>query len=370
MLKWITSIALISSFFLLSCRAQEPDLNYIKLPSGFHITYYAKGIKDARSLTQGAKGTVFVGNRSGDKVYALVDSNKDFKVDQVITIAEGLNMPNGVVFHKGDLYLAEVDKIWKYPGIEAKLNDPPKPILIFDKLPTDRHHGWKYIDIGPDNKLYIPIGAPCNVCEKENPVYSTICRMNLDGSGFEVYAQGVRNSVGFDWHPISKELWFTDNGRDMMGDDIPNDELNYAPTKGMHFGFPYCHQGDILDLEFGKGKKCDDYVYPAKKLGPHVASLGAMFYTGKQFPASYMNKLFIAKHGSWNRSSKIGYEITVLSLGKDFDRVESEKVFASGWLQKGDKVLGRPVAFLQLDDGSLLVSDDFSDCIYRIYYEE
>ncbi len=367
--KLITSLLFFCS--LVYCQnTVVSELNRLHLPEGFKISIFAKGVENARSMCIGDKGTVFVGSRSKGQVYALKDKNKDGVAEQTFLIAKELNMPNGIVFYKGALYVAEVDKIWRYDNIENQLSDPEPPTLISDDFPSDRHHGWKYIDIGPDEKLYIPVGAPCNVCEKKNKRYSTICRINLDGTDLEVFARGVRNSVGFDWHPITKDLWFTDNGRDLMGDNIPNDELNLAASMGLHFGFPYCHQGNLLDPEYGKGKTCDNYVPPILNLGPHVAALGVHFYKGDMFPERYQNGLFIAKHGSWNRSQKIGYEVTFVNFEKDYKTVKSESVFINGWLGENEEVYGRPVAFLELPDGSLLVSDDFSDCIYRITYSD
>jgi len=357
---------------ILPAQQNETPLDFeVKLPEGFHISVFADNVENARSMALGNKGTVFVGNRSGDKVYALIDEDNDYKIDKKITIAEGLNMPNGVAFHNGDLYVAEVSKIWKYPNIEANLNQIPQPILIYEDLPSETHHGWKYIAVGPDNKLYVPIGAPCNVCEKEDPRYASITRMDLDGKNFEVYASGIRNSVGFDWHPITKDLWFTDNGRDMMGDDVPTDELNTAAISGLNFGFPYCHQGDVLDPDFGKNKNCEDYIAPAQKLKPHAASLGMLFYTGDMFPEKYKNQIFIAEHGSWNRSTKIGYDITLAELDSDNKTVKNFSDFATGWLgEDQNEVHGRPVDIIQLKDGSILVSDDFSNKIYRITYRK
>ena len=233
------------------------NLDKIKLPAGFSISVYAE-VPNARSITLSPSGILYVGNRSEDKVYAVVDENKDGKADKVYTIAKGLNTPNGVAFKNGNLYIATISQILKLEGIESKLANPPAPVVVYDKFPKDTHHGWKFIAFGPDGKLYVPVGAPCNICEKKEPVYSSITRLNDDGTGFEIFAKGIRNSVGFAWHPASKALWFTENGRDMMGDDIPGDELNTAPTAGLHFGYPYCHQGNTLDPEFGKGKKCED----------------------------------------------------------------------------------------------------------------
>jgi glucose/arabinose dehydrogenase len=340
-------------------------LDKIKLPAGFKISIYAE-VDNARSLALSPNGTLFVGNRSGDKVYAVIDKDKDFKADEVKVIASDLNMPCGVAFREGSLYVAEVNRILRFDNIEKSLDAPPSPVVVSDKLPSDKHHGWKFITFGADGKLYVPVGAPCNVCEKDNPIYSSIARMNPDGSGLEVFAHGVRNSVGFDFHPETKELWFTDNGRDWLGDDLPSDELNRAYKAGLHFGFPYCHQGDTPDSEFGKKRNCDEFEKPAQKLGAHVASLGMRFYTGSQFPESYKNGIFIALHGSWNRSAKSGYKLM-------FAKVENNKVtnyatFAEGWLNGQDN-WGRPVDVQMLPDGSLLLSDDQADVIYRISYQ-
>lgn len=363
--------------FLASCgavnRPQEktdsPLLNTIKLPAGFHISIYADSVENARSMTLGAKGTVFIGNRQGDKVYALVDKNNDGRADEKYTVISGLNMPNGVAFHNGSLYIAEVSKVWRIDNIEDNLASPPKPVLIKGDFPTDDHHGWKYIAFGPDDKLYIPVGAPSNVCDdhKKDERYASITRMNADGSGFEVYAHGIRNTVGFAWHPQTKDLWFTDNGRDMMGDDIPGDELNTAPKAGMNFGFPYCHADGISDPKYGKEHSCAEFTKPVAVLDPHVAALGMKFYTGNMFPAEYKNTVFIAEHGSWNRSKPIGYRVTMVQF--DVNNKPSYSTFAEGWLTDG-KAWGRPVDILQLPDGSLLISDDFGDAVYRITYKQ
>jgi glucose/arabinose dehydrogenase len=349
-------------------KTKKQELPDIKLPDGFSISYFAKDVDNARSMAMGDKGTIFVGNREGDNVYALVDENNDGISDKKYIVASKMNTPNGVAFHNGSLYIAEISKIWRIDNIESNLANPPKPVLVFDKLPDDTHHGWKYIAFGPDGKLYIPIGAPCNICNdaEADKRYASICRINPDGTGFEVFANGVRNSVGFSWHPQTKELWFTENGRDMLGDDVPGDELNKAPKANMHFGFPYCHQGNILDPQFGDGMTCSGFTPPVAVLGPHVAALGMKFYTGDMFPATYKNVVFIAEHGSWNRSKPIGYRITIVTT-------EGEKstysTFAEGWLKDG-KAWGRPVDILQLKDGSLLVSDDRANAIYRITYNK
>ncbi len=345
-------------------QTKELPLNKLKLPPGFSISIYAE-VPNARSMTLSPKGILFVGNRGGDKVYAVVDENKDGKADKVYTIGSGLDSPNGVAFRNGSLFVAENSRIIRYDDIENKLASLPKPIVVKDDYPIDRSHGWKFIAFGPDGKLYVPVGAPCNVCERENPIYASITRINPDGSGFEIFARGVRNTVGFSWHPQTKELWFTDNGRDMMGDNMPADELNHAPRKGMHFGFPYVHQGDVLDPEYGGGKNAEYYTPPAQKLGPHVAALGMRFYTGKMFPEEYRNQIFIAEHGSWNRSTPIGYRVTLVTL-KDGKAISYEP-FIEGWLD-GRRAWGRPVDVLVMPDGALLVSDDMAGVIYRVSY--
>lgn len=342
-------------------------LEKIKLPAGFSIDVFAE-VSDARSMAISPSGVLYVGNKDGDKVYAVKDTNGDFKADKKWVVASGLNMPNGVAFKDGDLYIAEVSRISKIAGIESKLDNPPKPVVVNDKYPTETHHGWKYIAFGPDGKLYVPVGAPCNICEPKDPIYASITRINADGSGREIYASGIRNSVGFTWHPETKELWFTDNGRDMLGDETPNCELNYAPKAGMHFGYPYCHEGGVKDPEFGDKKPCADFVAPAQKMGPHVAPLGLKFYTGSMFPASYKNQLFVARHGSWNRKLKIGYDVSLVKVANN--KSTGRETFASGWLdEKEQKSWGRPVDVLVLSDGSMLISDDQAGVIYRIVYK-
>jgi glucose/arabinose dehydrogenase len=355
-------------------------LNLVKMAPGFAIEIYASGVPSARQMALGKQGTLFVGSRSknaGGVVYAIVDTNRDQKADEVITIARGLNEPNGVAFRDGSLYVGEIHRIIRYDNIESNLKSPPEPAVVNATLPKDTHHGQKFIAFGPDGLLYVPVGAPCNVCEREDPRYSTILRMKPDGSGLEVFASGVRNSVGFDWHPRTRELWFTDNGRDMMGDDVPTDELNRAPRMGMHFGFPYCHQGDVADPEFGAKKPCSEFERPARKLDAHVAAIGMRFYTGKMFPAEYQNQIIIAEHGSWNRSMPQGYRLSLVRL--DGDKVSSYERFAEGWLRGvkpapaggamvGD-VWGRPADVLVMPDGALLVSDDNAGVIYRVSHK-
>ena len=334
----------------------------LKLPKGFKVDVYASGIANARSLRIGDKGTVFISNRQLDKVYAIVERNgkRETKV-----IASGLDRPNGLAFHNGTLYIGEGTKISKLEKIEDQLDNPPQPVVIYDDLPNHQSHGWKFIAIGPDNKLYINVGAPCNICipPEEN---AQIRRVNLDGSGAELFARGVRNSVGFDWHPMTKELYFTDNGRDWLSEDLPEDELNRVTKAGQHFGFPYCHQGNFTDREFGWGRSCDEFVKPVALLGPHSAALGMRFYTGKMFPETYRNAIFIARHGSWNRTKKIGGDVVVAKLNKD-GTVKSVEPFITGFLQNNE-YWGRPVDVHFMKDGSLLVSDDYAGAIYRVTY--
>jgi glucose/arabinose dehydrogenase len=347
--------------------AQTVPLDKIRLPEGFHISIYARNVPNARSLALGSGGTVFVGTRTrGGVVYAVTDENGDYRADRVYIVAKGLNMPNGVTFRNGALYIAEVNRILRIDNIGEHLEDPPKPVVVNDGFPSDRAHGWKYIAFGPDDMLYVPVGMPCNVCERSDPRYGTIMRMRPDGTGLEVFARGLRNSVGFAWHPVTKELWFTDNGRDWMGDDIPPDELNHAPVSGLHFGFPYLHGKNIKDPQYWVKRPSENFQAPVQELGPHVAALGMLFYTGNMFPDRYRNRIFIAEHGSWNRSVPIGYRVTIVTL--DGDRSVGYDVFADGWLQGGE-AWGRPVALLQLPDGSLLLSDDRAGVIYRITYE-
>jgi glucose/arabinose dehydrogenase len=340
-------------------------LDRIQLPDGFEISLLTDQVPGARAMTQSPKGILYVGSRRGGNVYAVVDETGDQVADRVITIATDLNAPNGVAWREGSLYVAEIHRVLRFDGIDERIEDPPEPVVVNADFPSDTHHGWKFIRFGPDDKLYVPVGAPCNVCEKEESIYASITRMDVDGENHEIYAHGVRNTVGFDWHPETGELWFTDNGRDMLGDDLPPDELNRAPSKGLHFGFPYCHGGDLADPQFGEMRDCSETVPPAAKLGPHVASLGMRFYTGESFPGEYRNQIFIAEHGSWNRSTPIGYRLTLARLNGN--EVSSYEVFAEGWLQ-GEDAWGRPVDLHVMLDGSLLVSDDRAGAIYRIQY--
>jgi glucose/arabinose dehydrogenase len=362
------SVAALSLFFNGACAqtgTNSHELDKIKMPEGFAIARFAD-VPGARSLTISPSGVIFVGTR-GDRVYAVTDENNDWAADRVYLIADNLFMPNGVAFRDGDLYVAEVNRILRFDDVESRLENPPDPVVINDSYPNDRSHGWKFIAFGPDGKLYVPVGSPCNICVRDDEIYGTITSINSDGGGREIYARGIRNTVGFAWHPETNELWFTDNGRDMLGDDIPPDELNHAPLPGMNFGFPYCHGNGIPDPQYGEGQNCSTYTPPAIELGPHVASLGMRFYTGTMFPEEYRNQIFIAEHGSWNRSTPIGYRISLVRLNDN--RAVSYETFAEGWLVGGD-AWGRPVDLLILADGSMLVSDDHGGKIFRITYNE
>jgi len=341
-------------------------LNDIKLPAGFSIELVAR-VPNARQMTFGQDGTLFVGSGSAGNVYAVtLPRAGSADAARVRTIASGLRQPVGVAYRDGALYVSAINRILRFDDIERKLDSPPPPVVVTDAYPTDGHHGWKFIAFGPDGKLYVPVGAPCNVCEPDAAKYAIITRINADGSGREIVARGVRNSVGFDWNPQTKDLWFTDNGRDALGDDVPPDELNHVTSTGGNFGYPYCHAGTIADPEFGSKHACSEFIAPAQKLGPHVAALGMRFYTGTQFPAAYRNQIFIAEHGSWNRSQKIGYRITLVKLDASGKAISYEP-FAQGWLQ-GQQAWGRPADVLVAPDGSLLVSDDSAGAIYRISY--
>ncbi|WOT05698.1 PQQ-dependent sugar dehydrogenase [Shewanella youngdeokensis] len=355
-----------SMLFTSMLNATSLPIDSIRLPPGFSIDIYADNVPNARQMALGDNGTVFVGSRKAGKVHALIDSNNDGHANNMIEVASDLFLPSGIAFHQGDLFVAEVDKIWRYPNIEATLPAIPQPQLVFDKLPNKSHHGWKFIAFGPGGKLYIPVGAPCNVCESDLP-FASILALDIKTKATSIIAKGARNSVGFDFHPVTGELWFTDNGRDMMGDDLPDDELNHVSQAGQHFGFPYVHNADIIDPEFGHKASHIHNRAPALNLGAHVAALGMEFYQGQQFPAQYQGSIFIAQHGSWNRSSKVGYRIMQVTL--DGNKVSEYKPFATGWLQ-GQTSWGRPVAVLTMPDGALLVSDDAANAIYRISYQQ
>ena len=340
-------------------------LHMIEIPEGFKVGLYADNVPNARSMELSPEGILFVGTRQDDKVYALPDRDKDNVADTVIIVDEGLTMPNGVALKDGDLYVAEVSRILRYKNIAENLTTS-EPEVVFEQLPDDRSHGWKFIKFSPEGDLFVPVGAPCNICRRDDKRYASILRVNLEDRSYEVYAEGVRNTVGFDWHPETNELWFTDNGRDWLGDNRPPDELNRAPEHGLHFGFPFCHGRDVPDPEFGESGVCDEYVPPVLELGPHVAALGMRFYTGEMFPLEYRNQIFIAEHGSWNRTNKIGYRVMLVRLNGT--KAISKEPFATGWL-RGEDAWGRPVDVQVMPDGALLVSDDRAGAIYRISYE-
>lgn len=355
-----------------SCSSETSGTNKVleqlSAPDGFSIEIFAADVPNARQLAVSPTGIVYAGSRSAGSVYALVDENGDYKADTTYVVAGDLNQPSGVAFRDGALYVAAINRILRFDNIDENLGNPPDPVLVTDNYPEDEHHGWKYIAFGPDDKLYVPVGAPCNICDREDEIYASITRVNPDGSEREIVARGVRNSVGFGWHPGTGELWFTDNGRDWLGDDRPPDELNHLLEPGQHFGYPYKHGSDIWDPEFGEdGKQLSiKFQDPARELDPHVAALGMDFYTGPMFPEEFKRKILIAEHGSWNRTEKIGYRITAVSLKNN--NAVSYETFIDGWLQDKEAVWGRPVDVLQLSDGSILISDDFRGIIYRVTY--
>ena len=339
------------------------QLDAVDLPPGFSIRMYADSVIGARSLALGPEGTVFVGSREAGRVYALVDGDKDGVAEEVLTIAYGLSSPNGVAFRDGALYVAEISRLVRYDSIESRLRNPPAPTVLLDRLPTEDHHGWKFIRFGPDGRLYVPVGAPCNTCFPEDSIYASILSVNPDGGDLRIEARGIRNTVGFDWHPVTGDLWFTDNGRDWMGENEPPDELNRRSRRGEHFGFPHCYGRSVADQDYPQ-RRCDEVTAATVELGPHVAALGMRFYTGTMFPAEYRNQVFIAEHGSWNRVLASGYRITTVK--ETGGRFEYE-VFARGW-ENLNRAWGRPVDVMVMPDGALLVSDDRADAVYRISY--
>lgn len=359
-------LLLLLSVLATNCVAQEADLASLRLPDGFSISVYAE-IQNPRQLALGDNNTVFVGTLRG-RVFAITNANGAGPADSVIAVAERLNTPNGVAYHNGDLYIGEIGRISKIEDINARLDGLQQTVTVNDSLPNRRHHGFKFLHVGPDGKMYLPVGAPCNVCE-EDDIFATILNMNLDGSDLQIVASGIRNTVGFDFHPQSGELWFSDNGRDMLGDDLPACEINRLSSFGQHFGFPYIHQGDLPDPRFGDGHSPADYTAPVLKLGAHVAPLGLAFYRGAMFPESYGNTVFWAEHGSWNRSRKSGYRVMMGRISDDNTSIVSNSPFVEGWLQ-GQRNWGRPVDILNMPDGSILISDDMANVIYRIAYGE
>lgn len=342
-------------------------LDQLHLPKGFNISIYAGDVPNARTLTLGDNGVVYVGTRQQGSVYAVHDTDLDGFADMRFLIAENLYMPNGVAYKDGALYVAETNRIIRFDNITQKLANPPNPVVIYDQLPSDRHHGWKYLRFGPDNKLYTAVGAPCNICQPNKAIYTSLVRLNDDGSEFEIIARGIRNTVGFDWQPKTNTLFFTENGRDYLGDDLPPDELNKWSAKGEHFGYPYCHAGKIPDPKLASGKNCNQFTAPVWNFKAHLAPLGMRFYQGQQFPARYQNQLFVAQHGSWNRSKPHGYKVVVIKFEQG--KAVAEQSFIDGWLTSQGQVLGRPTDILQLPDGSMLIADDTLGVIYRVEYK-
>ncbi|MEY4768451.1 MAG: hypothetical protein RL637_1090 [Pseudomonadota bacterium] len=348
---------------------QYPEvLSKLHLPKGFSISIFADQLTNARSLALGDEGIIYIGTRQEGKVYAVQDQNGDGIADKKWTIASDLYMPNGVAYKDGNLYVAQPHRIIRFDQIAKQLDHPPKPVVIFNQLPSDSHHGWKYLRFGADQKLYSAVGAPCNSCESKAEIYTSLFRLNPDGSEFEILARGIRNTVGFDWQPQTQQLFFTENGRDELGDDIPADELNHWQKKGEHFGYPYCHNGTIADPEFGHKQTCQTFVAPVWSFKAHNAPLGIRFYQGQLFPAAYQQQLFVALHGSWNRSQPDGYRIDLIQF-KNQQPIH-QQVFIEGWLTKEGQVLGRPVDILLLPNGKLLISDDKLGVIYQVSYQQ
>ena len=362
--RWLAGLLL---GFAAPVMAGSLPVDSLTLPEGFTLTVFADDVPNARQLAQAEDGTVFAGSRDEGKVYAIRDADGDGRAERTWVLAEGLNMPSGIAYRDGTLYVAAVNRILALPDILDHLDDPPALELVTDQFPSDSHHGWKYLAFDREGKLIVPVGAPCNICNREEP-YATIQRYDPDSGEMTTVARGVRNSVGFDFHPRSGQLWFTDNGRDNLGDNIPPGELNRAYRGGLHFGFPHCHGVEIRDPRYGKGVDCSNFEPPVQSLGPHVAPLGMAFYDGEMFPEEYVNQVFIAEHGSWNRSKKIGYRVSLVRLNEAGEAI-SYQPFAEGWLQ-GQRAWGRPADVLVARDGSLLVSDDTGNAIYRITYRD
>lgn len=357
------SICLI--FILLAGNASvwATNISQLMLPAGFSITVYAEGLKAARQMAVATNGILYVGSMRAGKVYAVQDLNADGKADKISIVAKGLRSPSGIAWRNGHLYIGSIGDILILRDIDNHLDNPPKPQLVTDAFPDNRHHGWKYLGFGPDGRLYVPVGAPCNICFSEEPIFAALHRYDLVTGKTRLIASGIRNTVGFTWHPQTGNLWFTDNGRDLMGDDVPPDELNVITKTGAHFGYPFVHGDAILDPKYGV--KNSKFVPPKLNMQAHSAALGLEFYTGKVFPKKYRGALFIAQHGSWNRAKKVGYQVIVVYM--DGERIVGHEPFVSGWL-KGEQNWGRPNDVLMLADGSLLISDDQAGRIYRVTY--
>jgi len=341
----------------------QDNLKKIKLPPGFKIEVYASGLPEARQMAWGPNGTLFVGSYQATNVYAVTDEDGKRTVK---TILKGLNMPTGLAVQDGALYVIAIDKLLRYDNVEANLDHMPAPVVAYDDMPPYVAHGWKYIVADKGGSMYLPFGPPFNVGIPPTSV-SQIRHVDPKTGLAEIVALGVRNSVGGDIDPRSGDYWFTENARDWMSDDIPSDKLNHITKIGQHFGYPYCHEGDIPDPKFARGHSCDEFTPPVVKLGAHVAPLGMKFYTGSQFPAEYKNNIFIAEHGSWNRHKYQGARIDRVVVDADGKNAHQE-VFAQGWLSGDQDYSGRPTDVLQAKDGSLLVADDWAGAIYRISY--
>ena len=341
----------------------EANLKSIKLPKGFTISVYASGVNSARQMAWGDKGTLFVGSFGAGTVYAITDNGGKKEVKSILT---GLKMPTGIAFRDGALYVADIDKILKYENAEANLAKMPEAKVVYDDMPPYVPHGWKYLTFDKNGMLYVPFGPPCNVCLPPTSL-SQVRRVNPNTGEAELMAIGVRNSVGGDIDPRTGDYWFTENARDWISDDKPSDKLNHISRIGQHFGYPYCHEGDMLDPKYGKGHSCSEFTPPVLKLGAHVAPLGMKFYTGNQFPADYKNNILIAEHGSWNRHKYQGARIVRVITDPQGKNVKQE-VLASGWINGDQSYTGRPADILQAPDGSILVADDWAGAIYRISY--
>jgi len=345
--------------------AAEIPVQNVKLPPGFKVEIWATGIPGGRAMVRGDDGKIYVGTRAIGRVYEITDNGKE-RTSRVVV--DKLVQPAGVAFKNGSLYVMAINKVLRFDGIEKNPNAVPVDLTENFKLPPLQHHNWKYIAFGPDGKLYVPFGAPCNICELPTPEYAQIRRYNPDGSGMEVIATGVRNSVGFDWHPVTRELWFSNHGRDWMGDDLPNDTMHRLGKTGQHFGFPHCHQGDLPDTDVKKADPCGGVEKPVALMGPHAATMGVTFYTGNMFPPEYRNVAFNARKGSWNRTKKIGYDVVVVRSNPDGSNARIEP-FMTGFMNEADQSFwGRPAYLLQMPDGSMLVSDEQLGAIYRVSY--
>ncbi len=350
---------------LTATQATDVPLDKIKLPAGFKAEVWAAAVPGSRAIAQGDGGKYYVGTRPLGRVYEITDNGRE-RTSRVVI--DKLDQPT-VAYKDGSLYVMAVDKVLRFDGIDKNPNVAPVDLTANFNLPPEKHHNWKYIAFGPDGKLYVPFGAPCNICEPPSEEYAQIRRYNPDGSGMEVLARGVRNTVGFDWHPVTKELWFTNHGRDWLGDDSPNDTLNRLKVGG-HYGFPYCHQGNLPDPDIKKAQACSGIEQPVALMGPHAAAMGAKFYTGNMFPAEYRNALFVARKGSWNRNTKIGYDVVVVRSDADGKNAKVEP-FMTGFMNPADQSFwGRPAYLHQMADGSLLVADEQMGVIYRVSYNK